>query len=151
MFVGEPWNPRSLIADSPGGIRDRYITRSLVQEQGATDVCAACQGAMCQGVENGLRTSSIERNSWVQWCNKKSWDEWLMRPPVDHPAQVEQEPPQQHASIPEPIAIPPQPSSSSREDPMQVNRTVGRARIPEDEDDTRTKSPPTFGHECVGQ
>ena len=61
--------------------------------------------------------------------------------PVDHPAQVEQEPPQQHASIPEPIAIPPLPSSSSREDPMQVNRTPGRARIPEDEDDTRTVRP----------
>ena len=33
MFVGVPWNPWGLIADSPGGIRKSYITRSLVQER----------------------------------------------------------------------------------------------------------------------
>ena len=39
--------------------------------------------SMCQGVENGFRPSSIERNSQtshVQWRNKKSWDEWLRKP-----------------------------------------------------------------------
>ena len=39
--------------------------------------------SMCQGIENGLKTSLIERNSQVshvQWCNKKSWDELMRRP-----------------------------------------------------------------------
>ena len=44
MFIGVPWHPRGLVTDSLGGIRQRYITRSLVQEHGATDGCAACQG-----------------------------------------------------------------------------------------------------------
>ena len=43
--------------------------------------------------------------------------------------------------IQEPIAIPPQPSSSSHEDPMQVNTTPRRGLIPEDEDDTKTVRP----------
>ena len=54
--------------------------------------------------------------------------------PVAQLAQVEQEPQQQRAIIPEPIAIPPQPFSSSHEDPR-------RARIPEDEDDAKTVRP----------
>ena len=43
--------------------------------------------------------------------------------------------------IQEPTAIPPKPPSSSHEDPMQVNTTLRRARIPEDKDDTRTVGP----------
>ena len=43
MFVGVPWNPRALIADSPGRLRIRNITRSLVQEHGAADGFAAGQ------------------------------------------------------------------------------------------------------------
>ena len=39
------------------------------------------------------------------------------------------------------LAIPQQPSSSSHVDPMQVNTTPRRARISEDEDDTRTVRP----------
>ena len=35
----------------------------------------------------------------------------------------------------------PQQSSSSYEDPTQVNTSPGRARIPEDEEDTRTVRP----------
>ena len=62
--------------------------------------------------------------------------------PVHQPAQGEQEPQQQQrAMIQEPIAIPPQPYSSSHVDPMQVNTTPRRAIIPEDEDDTRTVRP----------
>ena len=50
--------------------------------------------------------------------------------------QVEQEPQQQQrAPIPETSA---QPSCSSHEEPMQVSTTPRRARIPEDESDTRT-------------
>ena len=44
IFVGVPWHPRGLMTDSLGGIRQRYITRSLVQEHGATDGCAALPG-----------------------------------------------------------------------------------------------------------
>ena len=39
--------------------------------------------SLCQGVENGLRISSIERNkkvSHVQLCNKRRWDQWPRRP-----------------------------------------------------------------------
>ena len=59
--------------------------------------------------------------------------------PVDQPVQVDQE--RQRAMIQEPIAIPPQPSSSSHEDPTQVNTTLRRGIIPEDEDDTRPVRP----------
>ena len=61
--------------------------------------------------------------------------------PGDQPARVEQEPPQQHATILEHIAIPTQTSSSSHKDPMQVNTTPRRARMPEDDGDTRTVRP----------
>ena len=44
IFVGLPWNPHDLITDSFQRIRKRYITRSPVQEHGATDGCAACHG-----------------------------------------------------------------------------------------------------------
>ena len=43
--------------------------------------------------------------------------------------------------VQEPVEVPPQPSSPSHEDPMQVNTTPRRARIPEDEGDTRTARP----------
>ena len=36
MVVGVPWNARGFIAESLEGIRKLYITRSLVQERGAT-------------------------------------------------------------------------------------------------------------------
>ena len=49
--------------------------------------------------------------------------------------QMDQEPQQQHAPIPETSA---QPSCSSHEEPTQVSTTPRRARIPEDECDTRT-------------
>ena len=60
----------------------------------------------------------------------------------DQHAHMEQEPDlQQHATTQEPSAFPPQPSSSSHEDPMQGNTTARRARVPEDDDDTRTVRP----------
>ena len=77
MFVGVLWNQRGITTDAPGGIRERYIKRTLVQTHGATDGCAAkaMRRSMCQGVGNGLRTPSIERNCRVnhaKWCNKSS-------------------------------------------------------------------------------
>ena len=42
-----PWNARGLISDSLGGIRKRYIKRSLVQEHGATHGCARRFASPC--------------------------------------------------------------------------------------------------------
>ena len=56
----------------------------------------------------------------------------------DQRVQMEQEPQQQHASVPEPSA---QPSSSSYEEPMQVSTTPHRARNPDDESEMRTVRP----------
>ena len=96
--------------------------------------------SMCQGVENGLRTSSIERHSRVVQQEELGRMVEEARP-VDEPPLVEPVSQQQRPMIKEPVAIPPQPSSSSHEDPMQVNTTPRRATIPEDEDDTRTVRP----------
>ena len=124
--------PRGITTDAPGGIRNSYITRALVQTHGATDGCAACQG---------------DAQVHVPGCRKRSegiFDrEKLPGQPRevvqqgDQRVQMEQEP-QRHAPIPEPSA---QPSSSSHEEPMQVSTTLRRARIPEDESDTRTVRP----------
>ena len=56
----------------------------------------------------------------------------------DQRVQMEREPQQQHASVPEPSA---QPSSSSYEEPMQVSTTPRRARNPDDEKEMRTVRP----------
>ena len=56
----------------------------------------------------------------------------------DQRVQMEREPQQQHASVPEPSA---QPSSSRYEEPMQVSTTPRRARNPDDENETRTVRP----------
>ena len=95
---------------------------------------------MCQGVENGFE-DIFEREKQpgqsrdvVQQAETSRADEEI-RPDEEH-VPMEQEPHQsQHASVPGSSAIPPQPSSSSREEPMQVNTTPRRARIPEEDDD----------------
>ena len=95
---------------------------------------------MCQGVENGFE-DIFEREKQlgqsrdvVQQAETSRADEEI-RPDEQH-VPMEQEPHQsQHASVPGSSAIPPQPSSSSREEPMQVNTTPRRARIPEEDDD----------------
>ena len=58
--------------------------------------------------------------------------------PGDQRVQMEQEPQQQHASVPEPSA---QPSSSSYEEPTRVSTTPRRARNPDDESEMRTVRP----------
>ena len=141
MFVGVPWNPRGITTDAPGGIRKRYITRALVQAQEATDGCPACQG---------------DGQVHVPWCRKRFEDIFDQEKKPGQPrdvvqqdaaeqvvlgdqrVQMEQEPQQQHASVPEPNA---QPSSSSYEEPMQVSTTQRRARNPDDENEMRTVRP----------
>jgi hypothetical protein len=44
MFVGVPWNPRGVVADGPGGVRRKYVTRALVVKHGATEGCPGCAG-----------------------------------------------------------------------------------------------------------
>ena len=97
--------------------------------------------SMCQGVGNGLRTSSTERNCQVNHVIVVQQDEPGRAAeeilPGDQRVQMEPEPQQQqHAPIPEPSA---QPSSSSHEEPMQVSTTPRRIR--EDESDTRAVRP----------
>ena len=95
---------------------------------------------MCQGVEKRFE-DIFEREKQlgqprdvVQQAETSRADEEI-RPDEQH-VPMEQEPHQsQHASVPGPSAIPPQPSSSSREEPMQVNTTPRRARIAEEDDD----------------
>ena len=55
--------------------------------------------------------------------------------------QHEQQQQQQRETVPQQIDLPPQPFSSSHDGPMQVNTTPRRARIPDDEDNTRTIRP----------
>ena len=147
MFVGVMWNPRGLINDSPGGVLKRYITRALVQVHGATDGCATCHG---------------DSHVHVPRCRKRIEDiferEKAPRQPcaavqqecVQVEQQHEQQQQQQRETVPQQIDLPPQSFSSSHDGPMQVNTTHRRARIPDDEDNTRTNSP-TFGHECADQ
>ena len=147
MFVGVPWNPRGIIAESSGGIRKRYITRALVQTHGATDGCAACQGdaqvhvPRCRkrfgDIFDREKLPGQTRDVAQQDEPGRAAEEIL---PGDQRVQMEQEH-RQHASIPEPSAIPAQSSSSSQEETMQVNTTPRRARIPEDENDARTVRP----------
>ena len=137
---GVPWNPRGL-TDPPGRIRKRYIARSLVQGLGATDGCAPCQGdsqvhvPRCRKRFDDIFDGEKESGQPLALVRQEELGrvaEGAM--PVAQLAQVVQEPKQQRAIIPEPIAIPPQPFSSSHEDPR-------RARIPEDEDDAKTVRP----------
>ena len=147
-FVSVPWNPRGIITDSPGGIRKRCITKALVQTHEATDGCAACQGdaqvhvPRCrkrfEDIFDREKLPGQPREVVQQEEPGRAAEEIL---PADQRLQMEQEPQQEHAPIPEPSAIPPQPSSSSHEEPMQVNTTPRRARTPEEEDDTRTVRP----------
>ena len=148
MFFGVPWNPRGIITDSPGGIHKRYITRTLVQTHGATDGCAACQSDAQVHVPRCRKrledifdreTQPGQPRDVVQQEESGRAAEKIL--PGDQREQMEQEQQEQRATIPEPSAIPPQPSSSSHEEPMQVNTTPRRARIPEDEGDTRTARP----------
>ena len=144
MFVGVLWNPRGITTDALGGIRKRYITRAVVQTLGATDGCAACQGdaqvhvPRCrkrfEDIFDREKLPGPPREVVQQDESGRAAEEIL---PGDQRVQREQEPhqPKQHAPIPEPSA---QPSSSSQEEPMQVSTTPRRARIPEDESDTRT-------------
>ena len=132
MFVGVLWNPRALHFESLGGIRKRYITKSLVQEHGATDGCAACHG---------------DSQVHVPRCRKRCEDNFdLEKLPGQSLSEVQQklvqvEQEQQRAMTQEPIERPPQPSSSSHDDPMRVSTTPRRARIPDDEDNTTTIRP----------
>ena len=124
MFVGVPWNPRGITTDAPGGFRKRYITRALVQTHGATDGCPACQG---------------DGQFHVPRCRKRSGDIFDQeKQPGGQRVQMDQEPQQQHASVPEPSA---QPSSSIYEEPMQACTTPRRARNPDDENEMGTVRP----------
>ena len=123
MFVGVPWNPREVMADPPGGVRKRYITKSLVQEL-------------------------------VHCCNNKSCYDWLRRSDQFIRLRKLKQQPQQlqpRVMIQITIEAPPQASSSSHEDPMQVNTTPPRARIPEDEEDATTVRPPLGTSALIGE
>ena len=143
MFAGVPWNTRGIVTDSPGGCRKRYITRALVQARGATDGCAACHGDAEVHVPRCRKQFEdiFEREKQpgqprdvVQQAETSRADEEI-RSDEQH-VPMEQDPHESpHASVPGPSAIPPQPSSSSREEPMQVNTKPRCARIPEDDDD----------------
>ena len=65
VFVGVPWNPRGLITDSPGGTRKRHITRSFgartCRDRRLRSLPRRCTSPCAQGVENVLRTASIDR------------------------------------------------------------------------------------------
>ena len=145
MFVGVPWNPRGITTDAPGGIRKRCITRALVQAHGATDGCPACQGdgqvhvPRCwkrfedifdQEKQQGQPREVVQQDGPVHAAEQVVSG--------DQRVQMEREPQQQHASVPEPSA---QPSSSSYEEPMQVSTTPRRARSPDDENKMRTVRP----------
>ena len=98
--------------------------------------------SMCQGVGNGLRTSLTKRNrqvNHVRWYNKTGQvhaaEQFVSG---DQCVQMEREPQELHASVPEPSA---QPSSSSYEEPVQVSTTPRRARNPDDENEMRTVRP----------
>ena len=129
MPADQQWNPETV--------------QVFVGVHGESDGCAACQGdsqvrvSGCrERVEDifdrekqpgqpraVVQPEELGRVAYHLTCLRK-WNKNLKQ--------------QQRATIPEPIAIPPQPCSSSHEDPMQVNTTPRRARIPEDDDDTRT-------------
>ena len=48
-FIGVPWNPRGLAVEAPmASNRRRYITKSLVQQNGETPGCSACLGVSSQ-------------------------------------------------------------------------------------------------------
>ena len=145
MFVGVPWNPRGITTDAPEGIRKRYITRAPVQTHGATDGCPACQSdgqvhvPRCRKRFEDIFVQEKEPGQPREVVQQDGPD--LMAVQVvsgDQRVQMEQEPQQQHASVPEPSA---QPSSSSYEEPMQVSTTPRRARNPDDESEMRTVRP----------
>ena len=97
---------------------------------------------MCQGVENGEDIFDPEKQPGEPRVVVQQEEVGCVAEEIilsDQHVQMEHEPQQQqHASIPEPSAIPPQPYGSIYQNPMQVNTTPRRARIPEDEGDTRT-------------
>ena len=125
-------------------VTSRELWYKHMERQTVAQPAKATRRFMCQGVGNVLRTSSIERNCQGQPRDVAPQDEPGRAAeeilPGDQRVQMEQEH-RQHASIPEPSAIPAQSSSSSQQETMQVNTTPRRARIPEDENDTRTVRP----------
>ena len=130
MFVGVLWNPRTLHFESLESICKRYITKSLVQEHGATDGCAACHG------DSQYNVPRCRKRCEDIFDREKSPGQSLSEVQQEL-VQVEQE---QRAMTQEPIERPPQPFSS-HDDPMQVSTTPRRARIPDDENNTTTIRP----------
>ena len=123
IFVAVPWNPRGLMADPPGGVRKRYIKRSLVQEH-----VHCCNNKSC-----------------YDWLRRS--DQLISLPKLkQQPRQL-----QPRVMIQNPVETLPQPSSSSHEDSMQVNTTPRRARIPEDEEDATTVRPPLHTNALISE
>ena len=116
-----------------------------MQAHGATDGCLACQG---DGQVHVSRCRKRFEDIFDQEKQLGQPREVIQQDGPDHAAeqvvsgdqrvQMEREPHQQHASVPEPSA---QPSSSSYEEPMQVSTTLRRARNPDDEKEMRTVRP----------
>ena len=108
---------------------------ALVQAHGATDGCLACQG---DGQVHVPRCRKRFEDIFDQEKQPGQSREVAQQDvPGDQLVQLEQEPQQQHASVPEPSA---QPSSSNYGEPMQVS-TPRRARNPHDENEMRTVRP----------
>ena len=143
MFAGVPWNPRGITTDALGGIRKRYITRTLVQAHGATDGCLACQGdgqvhvPRCRKRFEDICDQDKQPGQPREVVQQDAAEQVV---PGDLRVQIEQESQQQqrHTSVPEPSA---QPSSSSYEELMQVSTTPRRAKNPDDENEMRTVRP----------
>ena len=93
---------------------------------------------MRQGVGNDSKTFLIERRASGQPRAA------VQQESVQVEQQHEQQQQQQRETVPQPIDLPPQHISSSHDGPMQINTTPRRARIPDDEDNTRQ-----FAHVCT--
>ena len=110
MSVVVPLNPRGLIIDSPGGIR-KVTSRNLWCKSTARQTVAQpakeIHKSMCHREKQPGQPRSVVKKE-------------------DFGRVAEEAMPGGHATISEPTAIPPQPSSSSHEDPMQVNTTPRR-------------------------
>ena len=118
MFIGVPWHPRGLMTDSLGGfanVTSRDLWCKSMARQTFPQPAREIHKSMCKGVENGLRRSSIERNSRGQ-------PRAVVHQEVLGRVAEEAIPADQLAVIQEPIAIPPQPTSSSAEDPCENPR-----------------------------
>ena len=149
MFVGVSWNPRGVIIDSLGGMCKTLHHESSGANAGRDRRLRACQGdaqvhvprcrKRCEEIFDQEKQPGQPRVVVQQEKRGQVAEEATLG---DQHARMEQEPQQQHrATILKPSAIPPQPSSSSHEDSMQVNTTPHRARIPEDDGDTRAFCP----------